>query len=779
MTSPPLGLSGSLRATLRAVCGPDNPFLQLSWRQTRRRGEPWQWLPTVLLTALALLLWLRWGERLDAGPFPQARWMILVAAHAALVVLATGIPAWRMMADAQHAGNATSLRLSRLRPLECIAAKAALPLAAGLRVLLAGWPVYLVMALLPGPAPPPLAGVAAVLFALLVYALCLAAAGGAAAVRSRNATVDNWTDFIFNVRTLAAWFLNPAWVFLMVIILGPATLRLAETMSGWRGWFAWRLPGAVLFVPLACWVWRQAAGLAGEVYGEGPALARRVVLGLGTAYLLFALLVIGFNWTTAFDRGALVTWWEVMPTRENSAHLLLALLLAAAYPLPVVAAYAAMLSTGLRAGTADGDERLPVPLPALTHLAAHMLPALALPWLAWWLSLRLGGWPTALLAPAAGHRLFLLQVLAATVSVETVLLLVLSSRFHRAVREVTALAVMLPPLVGPFLLRVAHPAAHAVAALSPLTAVLHYPPEAGTGTGMTGDIPLPPASEVLALQGALAVGLLLAAIWIIRHDPLRRRGNGNSAFGRWGASIDRPLLSVDLLLLRRRGWLFSPLVMAVMPVLALAYMRLDNRLESLVHDLCALFLWCGTYSAADTNGAIMPVVMGTIGAQLFLHPGGLAGLRSFSREHAAGRLDELWLTPVTTRRLVRDRYSSVLAPFVVFVTLAAGPTLVLGFRLAQWPSAVAGLMHWLAVVLLLPAVVLATTVRQDWRGQGLGVVLGLEAGRLWLSAHPLWSLGPATGMLVANGLLLAVAVPATWLALRLAVRRLDRLRVGA
>ncbi len=758
----------------------DNPFWRRDLRRTGRRGDPTGWWPALAFVGGALGIWFGLGPNLEPWSAYFDAWDLLLGYHAGLVALAVGVPAWRMLVDLRHEGNVTALRLATLRPLEAVAALALHAVGAGVRAVLVGLPVYLALSLLPGPAAPPAAGVLGVLALVLVYALFLAASGGAASTRSRQATVDDWTDFIFNVRTLAAVFLNPAWVFLVVLTVLRRGADLAVFAGAARDWFGHPLSPLLLALPVGLWAWRQLAGLAGEIYDESPPLAWRVVAGWAAAYVTMALLVVGFCWGHGFEDHALAVWWEMAPTQRDGARLLLALLLLAAVPLPMFAVHAEALASRLRTVNAERDQPLPGPSALVRALAAGTVATLV-PWVVYFACLAMGGWSWRTAGVGFLARSAQLWLAASTASGAYLILLMLTVRLPRTTRELAALAVALPPLAGPFVMNSSAAAARWLAGLSPFTALLWLPPDAASGSGMTGGMNLPlPWPQVVAVQVTAALVLsLIAARFLLRGGA---RPAPVAVGRRWSAGERNPILAADILLLRRRGWLLSPMVMAVMPALALAYVRLHDALLRTVTDVCGLVLWHGII--ADTGQPlqhVMPIVVGTIAAQLVLHPAGLAGVRSFHRDHEAGRLDPLWLTPTATRTIVLGRYLGVTTPFALFLVVFAGPLVGLGVWLGRPLLGVAGWLHWLALTAAVPALVLAATTRGDRPGQGwaalLAVVL-LEAGRMGLSAALPAEWPVDRTVLVAHLAFVVAALGATWLALRQTELRLRLLRAG-
>ncbi|MCC7495294.1 MAG: hypothetical protein IT204_23295 [Fimbriimonadaceae bacterium] len=756
----------------------DNLFLQLEARRLRRRGDAAGWVPAAAFVVLAALVWQRFASRdaLAGWPFGMTIWNPIVALHALLVAVATGLPAWRLSADLQHEGNATALALTRLRPLEALSGRALPAAGAGLRMILCGLPVYLALRLLPGPPAPALGGVAVVLAGVALYALLLSAAAGAAAVRTRHASLEDWSDLIFNVRTLTAAFLNPLWIFLAVLLTFRSGQQLGLLCGGVGPWFGLRLPYLLLALPAVPWARRQLAGLATTIYGETPALAQLVVRGSQATYVSAALLLVGFTWEHGLARFALPLWWDLSADRQTAAQLLLTLLLWAALPQVVFAGYAAALRCGLRSGTTDGDERLPTAAALWPYWRAVAWAGL-LPWLVTALCLQLGGWPLS----AAGGP-FLGRAAAVWVAVVAaagayLLGLLVTAAWRTTRRELLSLALVLPALAGPFLGQWKHPLGTAVSACSPFSVALWLPPDAGTGLGNTSDLPLPgpwPQAVAVQLAVALTIGALAAVVLQRGLRPGLRRARAARP-----APVSTPVLHLDLLLLHRRGWLLSPFAMLLGPVLGAFYFRLGPMVEASLRDAISLFLWHRNYLPAGDPAAALPsMAMAAIGLQLLLHPAGLAGVRCFARDHAAGRLDAWWLTPLSVRQIVLSRYLGVTLPFGFFWLLTALPVALAGHWVGQPWVTTAGLCHWLAVILLLPALTLAGTVRREWRGQGLAAIATLELLRiLWSQALP-QAVGPPTGMLWANGLLLLLALPLTAAALGATARQLAFLRAG-
>lgn len=726
------GCAGRLRQLGAGVL--DHPFWRLAARRAARRGDAAvYWPPSLLLPAVAWLWWYA-GPELDSWPWPGARWQPILMVMCACAMLPAAFGARGALRDWLAGGQAQELRLTRLAPLKAVVGALLRPALAGLRAGLAVVPLWLVLRLLPTDSapPPPLLGVLLLMLLLLLLGLHLAAAAGVAMERSRQASIDDWTDFIFNVRTLAAMFLNPGAVLLGLLLLLRLSYEQAGHLGGVRLWFSWPLPPALIFVPVACWSWRQLAGLASELYGETPRLAWQVVAGEALAFAGIALLQVGFGWTPDFARHGLATWWELTPSMASGAQLLLALLLLPSYPLVLFAGYAAALAVGLRGGRHEADQPLPGPLRALAALGLATLGAVAVPWLVYGLCLSLGGWPLDAAGTPFLRRAAQLHLAAACGTSGLLGMLVLTPRLPRGGREFVALAIVLPPLAGPFVPASAGGVAEVLSAWSPLTAMLWLLPDAGTGAGMTGEIPVV-AGWQAAVVGQYLVALVAALLIarVVVHPPRHQAERVKPS--RPAISSKHPLWSLELLLLRRRGWLLTPLVMLLMPALALGYIRLHAALERMVLDTCWLFVRAGSPGDLDRppGETAMVVILATVGAQLYLHPPGLAGVRSFGRDRASGRTESWWLTEISTRDVVLGRYLGVCSPFLVFVILTGPPLLAAGLWLGQGALTVAGLAHWLGLVVMLPAVVLAQTVGPTWRGRGLPAVLGAELLRLW------------------------------------------------
>ncbi|NUP99828.1 MAG: hypothetical protein HUU35_08230, partial [Armatimonadetes bacterium] len=295
----------------RLPAKPDNPFWQLTIRRIRRLGDGQVFWPPILLALGFVLLAPLPPDRFEAWPGRFTRWNLLVAGQALVVALAAGVPGWRLLTDQLHEANAVALRLSRLLPLRAVGGLAVWPLLSGLRTAVLTAPLVVALSLMPGPPGPPLAGLLGVYALVAVYATWLAAAGGAALTRTRHASIDNWSDFIFNVRTLSAAFLNPAWVLVLVLLLSRRGPALADALVGISPWFHGHLPPALVALPLLLWSIRQAAGLATEIYGETRRLAACAVFSWSAAYVVAVVLVVGFGWQSRFELHGLAVWWEL------------------------------------------------------------------------------------------------------------------------------------------------------------------------------------------------------------------------------------------------------------------------------------------------------------------------------------------------------------------------------------------------------------------------------------------------------------------------------------
>ena len=733
-----------------------------------------------MLVAVAWLWWYA-GQVFDSWPWSGGRWLPVVAALVCCPMLPIAVGAVRALADWMTSDNALELRLTRMAPVPAVAGALLRPALAGVRTGLCVIPLYLVLGLLPGPSapPPPLRGVLVLIIILGLFALHLSAAAGVAFERSRQASIDDWTDFIFNVRTLAAMFLNPGALFVAVLVLLRVGYDQAGHLAGLRVWFAWPLPPALILVPLGFWSWRQLAGLGAELYGETPRLAWQVVAGEVLAFAGLAVLQVGFGWAPDFAHNGLVTWWELLPTHASGAQLLLALLLLAGYPLVLFAAYAMALQIGLRSPRHEGDQPLPTPLRALASLLVATVGAAAVPWLVYAICLKLGGWSLSTAGLPFLQRALQLQLSAALGTCGLLSLLVITPRLSRGLRELAALAVILPPLAGPFIPAAAGKLAHVLSAWSPLTALLWLLPDAQTGVGMTGEIPIV-AGWSSAVVGQLILAVAGAALlaWFLTSPP--KTQPERAVTKRRQASELHPLWSMEVLMLRRRGWLLTPLAMVLMPALALGYIKLHSALEALVVDTCWLFVRARSpgITGRPPGESILLLVLATIGAQLWLHPAALAGVRSFGRDQASGRTESWWLTSISTRSIVMGRYLGVCSPFLVFLAVIAPPLLAMGVWMGLGPLAVAGLAHWLGLIVMMPAVVLAQTTGSEWKGQGMPVVMATELGRLWLYGQLRLVTDANVAML---GSCLAWTV-AAWLltvwALRLCRRRLAADRTG-
>jgi len=565
-------------------------------------------------------------------------------------------------------------------------------------------------------------------------------------------------------------FLNRSGLLAMLTHL-RVSYEQTQHLGGLRLWFAWSLPPALIVLPAACWSWRQLAGLAAELYGETPRLAWQVVAGEGLAFAGLALLQVGFGWTPDFARHGLALWWELTPTMASGAQLLLALLLLAGYPLILFAVYAAALAVGLRGGRHEADRPLPRPLRAVSALSLATLGAAAVPWVVYAVCLTLGGWPlTAAGEPQLVHAAQL-HLGAGFATAGLLGLLVLTPRLSRGTRELVALAIVLPPLAGPFIPATAGTMATVLSAWSPLTALLWLLPDAGSGVGMTGEIPVVAGWRAAAAgQALLALACALLVAWVVTHPPRVRVER--IAADRPPISEAHPLWSLELLLLKRRGWLLTPLAMLLMPALALGYIRLHTALQTMVLDTCWLFVRSGSPGGLDrpAGETVLLLVLATIGAQLYLHPPGLAGVRSFGRDRGSGRAESWWLTEMSTRGVVWGRYLGVCSPFLVFFALTAPAVLAAGLWLGYAPLTIAGLARWLGLIVMLPAAVLAHTTGPTWTGQGLPAVVVGEVLRLWVCAQLIPFVGAESAML---STCLGWLAGALWLT-RASLRRCER-----
>lgn len=762
--------------------GLGNPFWTLARRRVARRGEPLGWWGPLVCVAALLAVW-RFAAAIESDwPFrhrwPDGRWHLLLWAHAAAISLLVAPSAWRAFADLADPGNLVDLRLTRLRPLELVLGKLAQPLEAGLRTLVVGLPVYLLLRPHVGAEAPPLSGIAAVLGLHLVWSVALLAAAGCAAVRMRLATIDDWGDVVFNARTLVALFLNPFWVLVATFVVMRSGPRLAAELAGPRDWFGLPVTPWLIALPLCAWAYRQALGLATQAQGESPGLALRVVVGWTLALVLFALHQIGHAWTPWLSSGALANWWESPATPEATAQLLLWFLLLGCFPLGVAWAYAEALRSGLR-GTDRRDPATP-PTRALLSFAAAAPGAGLVAVAVWWLSARLGGWPSDLAAGPWLVRAALLWCSATLATCGYLAALLLLTRLPRLVGELSTIAVLVPALVGPFVLGIEHPAARLLAACSPVTALLWIAPTAGTPVGLTSDIPLPVGWAMVAgVQTGLGVVTLLACALALRRLARGGAAPREEKPSTWWRRLANPVTGLDLLSLQRHGALWTPFGMVLLPLLALTFIRSGSLAAEMVYDICSLFVWhrpLGPVLYYEPAAGASVVILATLGGQLLLHPPGLAGTRSFARDAATGRLAGLLATPLPVRSIVRGRYAALVAPFGLFVLVSAPLALVHGALVpGMWPVAVGGVLHWLGLLLVVPAVALARTVDHEWRGQGLLEVGLLELARLVIGRLLLEPVGIEWGVPLAGAGFLLVSCLGAKYALQRCERRLAAL----
>ena len=769
----------SSSSSLSIVTGRDNPFWNNVLRRTRRRGEVDDWLLPLVLTLFTVVPWLCWSDNVPlAERFPYGPWHYIIAAQALVIILGTALRAARMMRELGEPANLIALRLSRIGPGLTVAAKAVEPFLAGARLVLAGLPLLVLLSAVSDKPHPSLAGIATVELALVVYVLCLAAGTGAAAARTRGASVDDWGNLLFNLRTLFPLFLNPLWCFLVVLLLlggGPA---LADWLVRPRAWFNTVISPFWLALPLLCWAARHGLALAVYTHTETPRLSRGVTLWMIAGYFTAALLLTGFSWPGSFVGGGLVGWWEVAatPPRVNAARLLLAVLGWTGYPLCLAAAATATITRGLRGDLQDPLDRLPRPAPALLRIALAALMAGLVPVGVYAVAMLCGGWE-----PAVAGRDYLLRTVAllsaaALLGAGYLTLLVLLPRWRGYGREVATVAVALPPLLAPFACAAKSAGWQAVTVLSPLTSLLWLPPDAGTGSGMTGEVRLLFAwPQLVVWQLVLAVVLFALAgrmISVERRVGQLRGGRELAALSGWRRYVKNPVFSLDLLRLQRRGALLSPLVMLAMPVIAKAYGGLDEKLEHLVHEACSLFLWDQPLPFEPRAVRLLALIFATVGVQLVIHPGGFAASRSFARDDAGGRLDELLASTLSTREIVLGRYLAVVSPVTAFILTTAPGLLWWGSRV-EFPRMLwGGLLHWLGLAMVVPAAILAGTVERDWRGQGVGTVVLLELGRVWVSRALLAGLPLAWGVCGAGLLFCSACLLVSWVGLDLCTRRL-------
>ncbi|MBI2299839.1 MAG: hypothetical protein HYU66_13005 [Armatimonadetes bacterium] len=772
-----------LSSPWRCVLGPDNPFWLLAWRQGARRGDASLWWPPFVIAGGSLFVW-RVLTAVDLFTrWPAGRWHLVVAGQAAVIAVATALAAARMLTEAGEAGNTTALRMARLRPGETVLGKALQPALVGLRTVLVCLPLVLVLKGLEGPSGPAVSGLVGLYLGTVVHSLFLAAGSGAAAVRSRAASLDDWGNFLFNLRTLFPLFLNPLWIFLGLLALLGRGPQWATWGTAPQPWYGTHLHPLWLLLPAALWVARCTGGLSLYVYGETPRLSRRITAAMLGCFLAVTLLLTGFNWQRGLETGGLADWWELtgLAPQPGSAMLLLTLFVWYGWPLCLAAGYTATLTCGLRGDVDETLDRLPPAARALPRVLAASLAAGAVPFAAWAAALELGRWSPFMVDPAWLARTGWLVFAAAALSGGYLALMVLMPRYQGLRRDLASVAVVLPPLVTPFALRSGSPAVQVLTVFSPLTALLWVPPDAATGSGLLGELNLKlPWPAVVG--GSLAVAALLFAVAARAIARERARGlvrgvERSAGGGWWRERLANPLLRLDLLRLQRRGALLTPLVMLVMPAIAQIYGRLDPLLESMVRQTCGLFLWPRELAREGPPLArFLPILFGAIGLQLLIHPVGLAASRSFSREAAAGRLGSLFATPLTVPELVRARYLSILAPVAVFLVVVTPGIVWLGWVAGEPVMAVSGLIHWLALALLVPAAVLAGSVDKDWRGQGLGLVAALELARLIASGFWPRSGDPELGMLVSNvAFAVAACLTARWQVDR-TVRRVAALR---